>query len=143
MARDLAAFRAFYPEFAGIADATVNAYLNRNDDELAPETWGDCLDRAVLSLTAHEIALLQARLNNAQTGAGGSVVSVAGGGAIQSASGGGLNVSFSVPNRATDSTAWQEELSKTPYGQEFLGLIDRCVSPIRVVGRVNNTYIRE
>jgi hypothetical protein len=143
MARDLAAFRAFYPEFSTVADDTVNAYLGRNDQELAPETWGDCFDRAVLSLTAHEVALLQARLNSAQTGTSGTTVISSGGGPIQSASGGGLSIGFSVPTRATDSSGWQEELSKTPYGQEFIALTDRCIAPIMIVGRVNNSFIRE
>jgi hypothetical protein len=137
MAFDLPAFRARFPEFAPVVDATVQVWLDDSEADLSPEAWGDCYDRAVLYFAAHQLALSQNRVAGAAVGAGGAVVTTGGAGAIASASGGGLSVSFAVPKQATDGSIADAWLLQTAYGQYYLQLRDTCISTGRIAGTVS------
>lgn len=52
----LASFRVRYPEFASVADATVEYWLT-DAARYAPTSWGDDMDPARLAYAAHNLSL--------------------------------------------------------------------------------------
>jgi hypothetical protein len=119
MTPDLATFRALFPEFASIVDATVNLYLDDALDHLSQGAWGRCWAKAALNYAAHELALAQAR---AASAVGGVVPQT---GKLQSGSEEGI--SFAFESSSTPKTFTQEWLSQTPYGQAYLALQRECL----------------
>ena len=119
MTPDLATFRALFPEFASIVDATVNLYLDDALDHLSQGAWGRCWAKAVLNYSAHELALAQAR---AASAVGGVVPQT---GKLQSGSEEGI--SFAFESSSTPKTFTQEWLSQSPYGQAYLALQRECL----------------
>lgn len=113
-------FRALFEEFASVADAKVQLFL---DEAIEKMNSDDCYGTATLYRTAHELALnLQATDSD----------NVSGAGALTSASADGLSVSFAQVDWANsaDGSYW----AKTPYGQKYIQLIYECGGGSRVVG---------
>lgn len=123
MTPDLATFRALFPEFASVPDASIQVLLTGNEEGLSKSNWGLCFAKAVLYLTAHELALSQARIAGSVDAGGGVVIAPTG--QVQSASAEGLSVSFAIPSNQNEYQAW---LAQTPYGQRFLALQRQCLS---------------
>lgn len=125
MTPDLATFRALFPEFDAVLDATVQLYIDEAAEELDAGAWGRCYGKAVLYYAAHELALAQARQASAATGGGGEVV-IPQTGKLQSGSEEGISFSFeaSTANKSA-SGAW---LDQTPYGQAYSALQRQCLS---------------
>lgn len=117
MTFDLAAFRALYPQFASVSDATVNANAAQALCYIA-ET---CADACALNLmVAHLLQLAQ----NATDGTPG--------GQITSASIDKVSVTVAQAPGATNSyTYW---LNSTPYGQQLAALLARCAAGGTQVG---------
>lgn len=124
MTPDLATFRALFPEFATVADATVQLYLDDALDHLDSGAWGRCYAKAVLNYAAHELALAQARAASAVDTGGGVVVPQTG----QLVSGSEEGISFAFAQSTTPKSFTQEWLSQTPYGQAYLALQRQCLS---------------
>ena len=113
-------FRALFEEFASVADAKVQLFL---DEAIEKMNSDECYGTATLYRTAHELALnLQATDND----------NVSGAGALTSASADGLSVSFAQVDWANsaEGSYW----SKTPYGQKYMQFIYECSSGSRAVG---------
>ena len=113
-------FRALFEEFASVADAKVQLFL---DEAIEKMNSDECYGTATLYRTAHELALnLQATDSD----------NVSGAGALTSASADGLSVSFAQVDWANsaDGSYW----AKTPYGQKYVQLIYECSGGSRVVG---------
>lgn len=119
----LALFRVLYPEFSSVSDVTVEFYLDDNACGMSQSSWGRCYAKAALYMTAHQIALSQARIASTADSGGAAVVSPTG--VVQSASAEGLSVSFAVPQNRSEYASW---LGQTPYGQELLALQRQCLS---------------
>lgn len=132
MAASVDIFKSMFPEFCSVDDNTVELWLNEANDYLDANAWGDCFDRACLYYTAHELSIAMERKNNAQAGG-------AGGGIVQSASAGGLNVTYAVPNFATQGSIDEVAYARTPYGTKYLQLRDSCLGAGRLAGTVQNT----
>lgn len=124
MTPDLATFRALFPEFASVADATVQLYLGDALEHLDQGAWGRCYAKAVLNYAAHELALAQARAASASN-QGGSVV-IPQTGKLQSGSEEGISFSFEAST--ANKSANGEWLAQTPYGQAYLALQRQCLS---------------
>lgn len=124
MTPDLATFRALFPEFATVPDATVQLYLDDALDHLSVGAWGRCYAKAVLNYAAHELALAQARAASAVDTGGGVVVPQTG----VLASGSEEGISFAFAQSSTPKSFTQEWLSQTPYGQAYLALQRQCLS---------------
>jgi hypothetical protein len=124
MTPDLATFRALFPEFATVADLTVELYLDDALEHLDQGAWGRCYAKAVLNYAAHELALAQARAASAST-QGGSVV-IPQTGKLQSGSEEGISFSFEAST--ANKSANGEWLAQTPYGQAFMALQRQCLS---------------
>ena len=109
---NLAAFRALYPQFDTVADATVLAVA---DQALCfvSDTGCECDDTAWFLMVAH---LLQIQTAAA---AGGS-----GSGPVASATVGGVSVSFQAPPYGT--SAYKFWLLSTPYGSQLAAMLARC-----------------
>jgi uncharacterized metal-binding protein len=113
-------FRALFEEFASVADAKVQLFL---DEAIEKMNSDECYGTATLYRTAHELALnLQATDSD----------NVSGAGALTSASADGLSVGFAQVDWANsvEGSYW----SKTPYGQKYMQLIYECSGGSRVVG---------
>lgn len=120
MTPDLATFRALFPEFVTVADATVQLYLDDALDHLDMGAWGRCYAKAVLNYAAHELALAQARAASAVDGV------VPQTGKLQSGSEEGISFSFEAST--VNKSATGEWLAQTPYGQAYLALQRQCLS---------------
>lgn len=125
MTPDLATFRALFPEFAEISDATVTLYVDDGALQLDQGAWGLCYGKASLYYAAHELALAQARSASAQEGSGGEVI-IPQAGVL--ASGSEEGISFAFAQSSTPKSATQEWLSQTPYGQAYMALQRQCLS---------------
>lgn len=123
MTPDLATFRALFPEFATVADVTVQLYLDDALDHLDLGAWGRCYAKAVLNYGAHELALAQARAASAVDTGSGVVVPGTG----QLVSGSEEGISFAFAQSSTPKSFTQEWLSQTPYGQAYLALQRQCL----------------
>lgn len=113
-------FRALFEEFASVADAKIQLFL---DEAIEKMNSDECYGTATLYRAAHELALnLQATDSE----------NVSGAGALTSASADGLSVSFAQVDWANsaDGSYW----AKTPYGQKYMQLIYECSGGSRVVG---------
>jgi hypothetical protein len=119
MTPDLPTLRALYPEFSGVADATVNVYLTENTDHLSESAWGRCYAKAVLLYTAHELSLSLSRQASAVDGV------VPQTGILQSGAEEKITFAFA---RNPPSTASGEWLGQTPYGIEYQALQRQCLS---------------
>jgi hypothetical protein len=134
VSQSLQKFRTLYPEFAGVADATVSEVIEDVSLELAPIVWGVLYLRALLALSAHLLAL---RAQSAQAGlAGGAGSGLAPTGGVSSLATGGQSVSFggaSLVASRPDSSQSDAILASTPYGQEYLRLRGRIYTGPRVL----------
>lgn len=124
MTPDLATFRALFPEFASVADVTVQLYLDDALDQLDQGAWGRCYAKAVLNYSAHELALAEARKASASNQNGSVVVPQTG--KLQSGSQAGISFSFEAST--ANKSAAGEWLAQTPYGQAYLALQRQCLS---------------
>lgn len=124
MTPDLATFRALFPEFASVADATVQLLLDDTEDQLDQGAWGRCYAKAVLNHSAHELALSQARAASASNQNGSVVIPQTG--KLQSGSEEGISFSFEASTANKSATG--EWLAQTPYGQAYLALQRQCLS---------------
>lgn len=105
----LAKFRALFPAFDAVPDATVEAVAEQAECYL-PRGCEDCLDQLVMLLVAHMLSIRTA------SGAGGGL-------AVASASEGGVSVSLAMPANADARGQW---LNITPFGQQYAALAARC-----------------
>lgn len=120
MTPDLATFRAVFPEFAAVPDATVQLWLDEAEEQLSQEAWGRCYGRAALNWAAHNLALALQRAAAADSGEGATAS-----GTIASASAEGLSVSFVAPRDTGANSLWWNQ---TPYGQAYLAAAAQCLS---------------
>lgn len=120
MTPDLPTFRALFPEFASVADETVQLYIDEATDHLSEGAWGKCWGKASLSWAAHELSLAKSREASSVDGV------VAQTGKLQSGSEEGISFSFEAST--VNKTATGEWLAQTPYGQAFLALQRQCLS---------------
>lgn len=121
MTPDLATFRALFPELSGTPDATVTLWLTDSTDFLLQSSWGKCWPKAVLYLSAHQIAVANAR---AASAAGGIVPQS---GVLQSGSEEGISFTF-FDKGTTDRGAWAQWLATTPYGDAYAALQRACIT---------------
>lgn len=123
MAVTVVSFRARFPEFAGVADPTVQVYIDDAVSDLDQNIWGDTTiaDRATSFLAAHRLAT---ELDSAGGATTGQV------GALQSASADGVSSSYVMPQNLSsgDLALWA-----TSYGQRFLDLRRRYVIGVMCV----------
>jgi hypothetical protein len=119
MIADLATFRALYPEFDGVPDATVNLYLTDSLETLSESAWGRCYAKAAMLYTAHELSLALSR----QASAVGGVAPQTG--LLQSGSEEGISFAFARTPAANASSEW---LGQTPYGQGYAALQRQCLA---------------
>ena len=123
MAVTLVSFRARFPEFAGIPDATLQVYVDDAIADVDPGIWGDetTADRAISFLAAHRVA-------SSLDAAGGAVSGQ--GGALVSASADGVSSTWAQPEglSALDLALWA-----TVYGQRFIELRNRFTAGAFVV----------
>ncbi len=124
MAVTVGSFRARFPEFAALSDATVLIYVDEATADLDPGIWGDTptADRAISFLAAHRLATSLDAAGGAVTGQGG---------ALASASADGVSSTWAQPEglSAIDLALWG-----TVYGQRFLELRNRFTAGPIVVG---------
>lgn len=106
----LAKFRALFPAFDAVPDATVEAVAEQAACYISSACRGACADQLLMLMVAH---LLQLR----------SAVAAGGGMAISSASEGGVSVSMAQPASADARSQW---LAITPYGQQYAALEAKC-----------------
>ncbi len=125
-------FRLVFPEFDPVADVAVEIYLDPNRDNLSTTAWGNCWGKAVLYLTAHELALAQNRQFSASE-SDGKVQIPAQSGVISSSSAGGLSASFTTSASQSSGNDNQSWLQQTPYGQRYAALKRQCLSLGRLV----------
>jgi hypothetical protein len=127
-----AEFKARYPEFSAVADASVTAVITDAEGE-AGATWIEADRRpAVMALSAHWLAT-QGFLH-AQAGAGGVAVPVAG--PLRSSKVGDVEESYGVAAKAgggASKDASASDLDATPYGQRFMALRRRSFPSALVV----------
>ena len=134
---DVSNFRGLFPAFADTTvypDDTLSAYWDRASVMIYPyDNWlisNGKLQYALDLLTAH-IAAMATQIQNGN-GAGGPV---------QSATEGSVSVSMLAPP-AKDF--WQFWLSKTPYGQELLALLEAlCAGGFYCGGSPEGSAIRD
>ena len=134
---DITAFRQLFPVFddaTAYPDATLFAYWDRASVIIWPyDNWlisNGKLQYALDLLTAH-IAAMATQIQNGN-GAGGPV---------QSATEGSVSVSMLAP---PVKDFWQFWLSKTPYGQELLALLEAiCVGGFYFGGSPEGSAIRD
>lgn len=134
---DVADFRVLFPAFADTTsypDDTLSAYWDRASVMICPyDNWlisNGKLQYALDLLTAH-IAAMATQIQNGN-GAGGP---------IQSATEGSVSVSMLAP---PVKDFWQFWLSKTPYGQELLSLLEAiCVGGFYFGGSPEGSAIRD
>lgn len=124
MTPDIATFRALFPEYASVADPTVQVYLEDAAATLDPASWGSCYGKAVLYYATHQLAMAQARAASASMQ--GDAVVVPQTGKLQSGSQGGISFSFEQSMAQSMSDQW---LSQSPYGQAFAALRRQCLAP--------------
>lgn len=121
-------FRALFPQFVDVADATVEAQA-----EMAMCFVGargcTCSSQMWLLLTAHLLYL------SAQMVASGGGVA----GPVTSSSIGKVSVSFAAPAVGTDWNYW---LALSPYGQQFAALYQSCNTGSYVGGRAERRGFR-
>ena len=132
MTPDLPTFRIVYGEFASVADATVQFWLDDATDTLSERAWGRCYAKACLSYAAHNLALSMNRTANA-VDAGDGIVETGASGTVASATADGLSVSFAVPNSATQDDA-NAYYAQTDYGKRYMALKRECLSRGGLVG---------
>jgi hypothetical protein len=118
---DISTFRQLFPEFA---DATKYTDGQIQGAIAAAETYFPAKENCFLSSAHIErvIYLLTAIMLKSYVSASGANNSNQGGaGAVQSASVGSVSVSYALPQRMNDITAWL--YSYPPYGQELSALL--------------------
>lgn len=124
MTPDLDTFRIMFPEFAPVADAVVQFWLDDAATELDQGAWGLCYPKAVMNYAAHQLALALARQASATDTGGGTVV-VPQTGVL--ASGSEEGIAFAFAQSSTPKSLTQEWLSQTPYGQAYMALQRSCL----------------
>lgn len=121
-------FRALFPQFVDVSDATVEAQA-----EMAWCFAGargcSCSDQMWMLLTAH---LLQLAANMAANK--GAIA-----GPVTSSSIGKVSVSFAAPPVGTDWNYW---LALSPYGTQFAALYQACNTASYVGGRAERAGFR-
>lgn len=119
--------KARFPEFASVADATLELILAEAIGQVG-ETWIERDRRpAQLYLAAHMLTM-EGEPARTQTGAGG-----AGTGAIASRSVGDVSVTFGPRGSGVIASGATLGFSDTTYGQQFLRLLRLNFPPIAVI----------
>lgn len=112
------------PEFAAVAEARIQLFLDEALLEIKESIWGDFYNKGLNLLTAHLLTLS----NMTAMAAGGAAGSV---GPIASRKVGDVSVAFATGSMASsDNSVW---LNSTPYGQELLRLINNIGCDMLVV----------
>jgi hypothetical protein len=112
-----------YPEFASVADARIQVFIDDAELEMDEGRWGDLYDRGLSALTAHLLAI--ANRNAASAGTGISI-----GGALTARTIGSLSASFgSSPSNGST----EDYLRSTAYGADYLRLVQIVGTDIVVV----------
>ena len=130
MATTLELVRAYYPAYDGVADATVEIFIDQAVLEIgnAVSAWGAFYQRAVVSLTAHALEM-RARSAGATGGGGGSGMTVMGQALSIKTGDESLSVSNGAALVAGGYVNGSDKIyASTPGGQEYLRLRDRVIS---------------
>lgn len=130
---NLVTFRAKFPEFSSVPDATVEIELEETNGMLSSTSWGNCVGLASLYLAAHNIALRNNRLAQTVTDPNGNVITTASSGVVNSTSADGLSAGFTSSLSQTAGNDNQTWLQLTQYGQAYAALKRRCLSQGYVV----------
>lgn len=122
-------FKARYPAFSSVEDATINAVLNETIPEVG-ETWIErTRSPAIMALTAHLLAV-QGFGMGASAGGGGVAVS----GAIKRRKVGDVEVEFAGVSGSTGSGSGAlAQYRSTLYGQLYLEFMRKNFPAIAVV----------
>lgn len=112
----LALFRAYVPEFAATADATVNALSSLLADTVSSDAFGARTGEAIMRLTAHELTL-QARDTAVTAGARSA-------GPVMSVGTGDLSISYGALGAGVAATSEEDALRTTRHGIAYLRLRD-------------------
>lgn len=123
MTPDLATFRIMFEEFAPVADAKVQFYIDDALGQLDQGAWGLCYPKAVLLYAAHLLDLAETRKASASSQNGAVVIPQTG--KLQSGSQAGISFAFEAST--TNKSAAGEWLSQSPYGQEYLAHQRQCL----------------
>ena len=113
---DLTAFRAQYPQFTAVPDATIQAQFDLATCYVSADTYGDmtaaCRTQALYLMTAHLLALSAIIASGNYTGQPGIVVS---------SRIGDVQVQLQPP---PERGQWRWWLNLTPYGAQLIALLD-------------------
>ena len=121
-------FRARFPEFINVPDATITLYIGDACDILSETAFGDiCYPKAVAYHAAHHIAVSVATTEKAPV-SGAAEGTPAGG--ITGSGADGLSVSFGGLSPESESQAFY---GTTAYGKQFMVLSEECVDITSVV----------
>jgi hypothetical protein len=128
-----AEFKARYPEFAAVPDASVTAVIAEAEGEVGV-TWIETDRRpAIMALSAHWLTVQG--FAHAQSGAGGVAVPVSG--PLRSSRVGDVEESYGMPARASSgdgkSASALSDLDATSYGQRYLSLRRRSFPGVMVL----------
>ena len=111
---NLPTFRAAYPQFAAVSDATVNATAEAALCMVGQDGACDCDETMWQLMVAH---MLQLQASSATGGASGPVTSAT----ID-------KVSVAVAAPPVGSSAYKFWLFSTPYGTQLAAMLARCAS---------------
>ena len=106
----IAGFRARYPQFDSVSDATVQAYLDDAVLRVDEGVWGDHYETGVYALACHEMTL---------QGLGDQPAGAPPAGNVTSLKDGAVAVTF---KQSTNETIGDDYYNQTPCGQKYLSL---------------------
>lgn len=110
MAVTATSFKDRFPEFAAVADARVDVFLDDARAELAEAAWGDWYDKGTSYLAAHFLTVANAT-------AGGSSGTVS---PLSSVTVGDVSENYAA--YLTSKSGTDAYFSATAYGQEYIRL---------------------
>jgi hypothetical protein len=136
---DAAYFLERAPEFLTInpdptqAAAICQQELDDADDMLSDTAFGKARNLALALVAAHRLAIrykitVPGMRNPATPGV------LAG----QGATTGGLNQQLAHSALVESAQAWRADYSRTNYGLQYLGLLDRTITPAMICGRARD-----
>lgn len=109
-----------YPDFVDVADATVTAFI-ADATRFVDDTWfADDIDRAIMALAAHMMAM---------EGLGANAVSRAGAGVVTSYKLGDAAETYAPPGGGGSGS----EYEATAYGRTFLRIMAANVPAVAIV----------
>jgi hypothetical protein len=132
-------FLSRYPEFNSIdPDAAKTAAfcqqeLDDADNMLSDHALGKARNLGLALVAAHRLSL-RFKVSDSRFRGQNTPGVLAG----QGASTGGVNQSLAHSALVTSGQAWRADYARTNYGLQYLGLLDRTISPAQIVGRAED-----